>query len=358
MSESPDSPRAGRSLAARVLQWGILGLALWATWHFFTHSSLRWGDLEEQIAASDPWFLGLAIVFLLARFALWDWRFRIACRVALGEASGVWLGFFVLLASAALNLITPTARVIGGLMRARYFARSRGRTFGLLYGVVLYDQLAHHVVLTACTWVAVVIMAFHVGKTALAVGGAIAFVAAGVALYVWERRRGTGDGNPLIRFLARRAEKSEGKKQQLYAHGQEAIAVFIGLLGNGRLRLSATAVGVTYFIVQAIAQYWVFLALDAPVEMLVVIAGVAVGNAAGTLSGTPGGAGTTELAMVPSFVAMGLTPEAAMAGTLLFRGLHYILVLAVGLPALGLLELRAGKAPEEVPGTEAAEPAP
>lgn len=358
MSASSDSTRAGRPLAARLLQWGIMGLALWATWHFFTHSSLRWSDLEAQIVASDPWFLGLAIVFLLARFALWDWRFRIACRVALGEASGVWLGFFVLMASAALNLITPTARVIGGFMRARYFARSRGRAFGLLYGVVLYDQLAHHVVLTACTWVAVVIMAFHVGKDALAVGGSVAFVAAGVALYLWGRRRGGGEGNPLIRFLARRAEMSEGRKQQLYAHGQEAVAVFISLLANSRLRLAATAVGVVYFIVQAIAQYWIFLALDAPVEMLVVVAGVAVGNAAGTLSGTPGGAGTTELAMVPSFVAMGLAPEVAMAGTLLFRGLHYILVLLLGLPALGLLELRAGKAREGEGVPEVVEPAP
>jgi len=40
---------------------------------------------------------------------------------------------------------------------------------------------------------------------------------------------------------------------------------------------------------------------------------------------------------------MGLTPELAMAGTLLFRGLHYLLVLAIGLPALAILELGAGK---------------
>lgn len=358
MSVSPESPPAARPWTARAIQGIILVLAAWATWHFFTHSNIRWDTLETQIAASDPWFLGLAVVFLLARFVLWDWRFRLACRVALGEASGVALGFFVLIASAALNLITPTARVIGGLMRARYFARSRGRSFGQLYGVVLYDQLAHHVTLTACTWLAVVAMAFHVGKTGLAIGGSVAFVAAGVALYVWGRRRGFEGDNPLVRFLARRAEKSDGRKQQLYAHGQEAVAVFIGLLGHVRLRAAAVAVGVLYFLVQAVAQYWVFLALEAPVELLVVIAGVAVGNAVGTLSGTPGGAGTTELAMVPSFVAMGMTPEVAMAGTLLFRGLHYILVLAVGLPALGLLELRAGKRREGEGARAAAEPAP
>jgi uncharacterized protein (TIRG00374 family) len=344
MTSPPEIRPDGRIWAVRSLKGAVAVLALVATWRFFTHANVRWADLEAQVMASDPWFLLLGVAFLLGRFAIWDWRFRLACRRTIGESSGVFLGFFVLLASAALNLITPTARVIGGLMRARYFARSSGRTFGRLYGAVLYDQLAHHAVFIACTWLAVIAMAFEVGKDRLGVAGALALGATVAALVLWSRRGGAGAANPVVRFLARRAETSDGRMQQLYAHGHEAVEVFVQLLGVPRLRAQAVALGVTYFLVQGLAQYWIFLALGARLDLTVVLAGVAVGNAAGTLSGTPGGAGTTELAMVPSFVAMGLSPALAMAGTLLFRGLHYLLVLAVGLPALAALELR-GKQP-------------
>ena len=88
-------------------------------------------------------------------------------KYVLGRGLGPVLGFFVLLASAALNLITPTARVLGGLMRARYFARSQGRPFSLLYGVVLYDQVAHHAVMSVCTWIVLIAGAFVIHRAGL-----------------------------------------------------------------------------------------------------------------------------------------------------------------------------------------------
>jgi uncharacterized membrane protein YbhN (UPF0104 family) len=42
--------------------------------------------------------------------------------------------------------------------------------------------------------------------------------------------------------------------------------------------------------------------------------------------------------MVTCFVLLGTDRSAALAGTLLFRGLHYALVLLLGLPSLALLE--------------------
>jgi uncharacterized membrane protein YbhN (UPF0104 family) len=44
--------------------------------------------------------------------------------------------------------------------------------------------------------------------------------------------------------------------------------------------------------------------------------------------------------MVASFTVMGVGRVEAAAATLLYRGLHYATVLAVGLPALILLETR------------------
>ena len=88
------------------------------------------------------------------------------------------------------------------------------------------------------------------------------------------------------------------------------------------------------------AQWVMFRALGAPVSPFVVVAVVALGTAVGNLTGTPGGLGTTEVAMMASFKLMGVDAVAAAAGILLYRGLHYASILVVGLPALTLLELK------------------
>ena len=121
------------------------------------------------------------------------------------------------------------------------------------------------------------------------------------------------------------------------------MGVFVKLLSVGPLRLPAAVLGVIYFLVNATAQWAMFVAIGAPVNPFVVLAVVAVGTAAGTLSGAPGGLGATELAMMASFKALGVDEVTAAAGTLLYRGLHYASVLAIGLPALGLLEWRSGQ---------------
>ena len=106
---------------------------------------------------------------------------------------GPVLGFFVLLASAALNLITPTARLLGGMMRARYFARAQGRPFSLLYGVVLYDQVAHHSVMSVCTWIVLIAAAFVLHQTAWGFLLLAALIVTLAALAVWSRRARQGE---------------------------------------------------------------------------------------------------------------------------------------------------------------------
>ena len=101
------------------------------------------------------------------------------------------------------------------------------------------------------------------------------------------------------------------------------------------------------FFVNAAAQWVMFLAMGVPADPFVVIAVVALGTAAGTLTGTPGGIGTTEVAMMASYKLFGVDEILAAAGILLYRGLHYAAVLALGLPALAFLEWRGGGEKEE-----------
>lgn len=344
---TPESPL--RSWGGRLLKAGITLLTVFLVWYFVSHSDIEWADLSARVAEASLPFLALGMALLLARFWLWDWRFRLAARRAVGSSSGAALGFFVLVASACLNLVTPAVRLAGGLLRARYWARWTGKSFGFFYGVVLYDQIAHHVTMTACTWITLIAAAYALGRPWLGTAALAALVGAAVWLALWARRRGSSEEHPIVRFLAGRAERAEGKLQRLFAHGHEAVGVFVRLLSHVPLRPQVAALGASYFLVNAAAQWMMFLAMGLPVDPLVVIAVVALGNAVGTLSGTPGGLGTTELTMVASFEALGVDEVAAAAGTLLFRGLHYAAVLGIGLPALALLEMRRGEGGEAPP---------
>lgn len=345
-ASQPAWKRAGILLA----KWGLIAAALYLSWRLV--AGIRWQDVASRVQEASPGLLALALALLVLRFNVWDARFRLAAARVLGRAPHPLLGFFVLLASAALNLLTPSARLIGGLMRARYFARAAGRPFGLFYGIVFFDQCAHHVTMTVITWLSLVAVAFALGHTAFAVAALAVLLALAGALLAWSRRPGTFEQNPVVRWLARRAGGPQGRLQRLYAHGHEAAGTFVQLLTDPSLRAPSLALGALWFVVNGLAQWVVFLALGERVDLLLVLAVVALGNAAGILTGTPGGLGTTEAAMVASFAALGVDRVEAGAGTLLYRGLHYIVVLALGLPALAWLELRARPRAERPPRTD------
>jgi len=336
----PSLPRHPRHPLRLLLKLGLVAAAFYFAWRLV--AGMRWAELAARLGVASWPLVAASLFFLVFRFALWDLRFRLAASRALAtRPPGAAFGFSVLLASSALHLLNPAARLLAGPFRARSFARAGDRSFGQVYGIVLYDQLAHQVTISLLTCLAVLAAAIARGYGVPGLLG-VAVLAAGVAgVVVWGRRRGPFADNPLVRFLARRADQAEGGLQRVYSQGHQAADTFVKLLGDAGMALRAAGLGTVLFLANAVAQWLIFLALGQRVGLLPVIAVVALGNAAGMLAGTPGGIGTTEAAMVAAFVALGVDRASAGAATLLFRGLHYVLVLAVGLPALGWLATRS-----------------
>jgi len=319
-------------------------------------ANLDWRDLVHRAAAANFPLLALALACLVGHYLFWDRRLAIATDRAVDVRPRLGVPFFVLFASAALNLITPSARVVGGALRARYLAGAVERPFAPLYGVILYDQLAHYVVMTTWTGLALVSVAWILGRPWLGAGALVAYAVLAVVVFNLISRAGQGS---LAGFFGRRAERASergGRGERLYGHGREAARTLETLVGERRLRFPAAALGVGFFLVSALAQWLIFAALGRPESPLVVMAVVALGASAGMLTGTPGGVGTTEAAMVALFGVLGVGPGEAAAATLLFRGLHYASVLALGVPSLIVLELRYGArfgAPLGAPEAEA-----
>ena len=105
----------------------LIALAGWLAGRVL--GSVRWRDLGERLRTADPLFTLLALALLVGRFVVWDARWRLAFR-RLGDPPSRWNSFFTLLGSASANTITPTARLVGGLLRARYVSFAGDHTFG------------------------------------------------------------------------------------------------------------------------------------------------------------------------------------------------------------------------------------
>jgi uncharacterized protein (TIRG00374 family) len=337
----PPPPR--RSPVRRLLRWSfqllLVALAAWLSARLL--ENVGWRALVARLRTVDAALALLAVALLVARFVVWDLRWRLAMR-RLGDLPGALHSFFTLLGAVCANTLMPTARVIGGLLRARYTSRPGEHTFGRVYGVVLFDQLAHQTVMVITGWLAFAGMALLLGLPWLALGAVVALlVAAGVVgtgLVRWARG---GDDRVSAFLTARAARLAAGRRiQSVVVHGRDAVGVVRQLLGDAELRRGALLLGVVFVLLNSLAQWLLFRAMAHPVDLLTVLVAVTLGTAAGAFSGTPGGIGTTEAGMVLAYVALEVPKVEAGAGTLLYRGLHYLVIVALGLPALLVFEAR------------------
>ena len=350
-SPSPRPARGSRRALRLVLQLLVVALAGWFSARML--GSVGWRALLERLRSTDPFLTAVAVGLLVGRFVVWDLRWRLAFR-RLGDLPGALHSFFTLLGAVCANTLMPTVKVVGGLLRARYTSRPGEHTFGRVYGVVLFDQIAHQTVLVITGWLAFAGMALLLGIEWLAIAALVTLLVAAAVAGRWLVGWAGGTNDRLSAFLAARAAKiAEARRNQsVVVHGRDAVAVTRQLLNDPALRRGALLYGVAFVLLNSLAQWVLFRAVGQPVDLLTVLVAVTLGTAAGAFTGTPGGVGTTEAGMVLAYVALEVPKVEAGAGTLLYRGLHYLVILALGLPALLVFEARLRRRRRAVP-TEA-----
>ncbi|HUP26012.1 MAG TPA: lysylphosphatidylglycerol synthase transmembrane domain-containing protein [Thermoanaerobaculia bacterium] len=331
----------GRRFAMGAAQVAILALLAWLAWWY-----VRGLDLEllrtrlEEIGAG---YLVLMVAGLLARLPVWNARWLVGVRRA-GLDARWWRSMGALAASMAVNSVTPTARVAGGLVRARFLAADTQRGFGVAYGTVLVDQFVHHAGVGIFSFVAVSSTVGHRIPRWVVVLTAVAAVACVLAL--WSSGRGSDGGSPgrldrLVAAMRRRLEKQATRQPRLGAAlsgGGDAIEIVSRLMRDPVVLGYGALYSAVFFALGGCVQWLACRALGLPVGFLEALAVVGIGGIAGVAAGTPGGAGGAEAGMIATLTLLGVSSVDATVAALLFRGLHYTVVLGVGLPFLAILE--------------------
>jgi len=319
-----------------VLKLAIVAAAVYLACHFV--AEIGWSELLDRARSANSVLLGAAVLCLVARFVVAYWRWAQALNLLDLPLSHLY-GISSLLAAVMVNHLTATVRLLGGVMRGRYISSRYQMSFSRAFGTVLIDQVSHQLVLGVVTWLALAFFTWTIGFRGLAavVLGSLLALLGGVALWL-SRRKDTRE-RPLAGLVRRWVERQARRLGPLYSGSQRVAALFRQAFSDRSLQIHMALFGVALLTFNALAQWLIFKSLDSHVGLLTALVAVALGAAAGVVTGTPGGIATTEAAMVAVYVALGVNEVDAAAGTLLYRSLHYLQVLALGLPSLIYCEL-------------------
>ena len=336
LRQSIGGRRGNRWLTRARPLFGVLflALALWLVVRFL--GEVGWREIGARLRGAHPAWLGAAVRLNLLQLWVWGFRWKLAIR-RVDPTPKRRVIYAALAAAAAVNHVAPFARLLGGLLRARYLARAGQLTVSAFYGVVLFDQLSHLAVMLVLTLFALVAGALLIHNYVLAAGMAAGAAALAGVVMAWAGS-GKGGGGRFARRFARSRLAEWAPARALARRGGETVAMFARLAADRRLRWQVSALGFVVYGVSVAAQTCVFWSMGESPNPLVVAVTVSLGLAAGTLAGTPGGIGVAEAAMMSLYVALGVDRVAAAAAALLYRSLYYLVVLTTGLPSALLLE--------------------
>ena len=337
-SETSSQPAAlirGRMPASRWLlraaQLMVLVAVLVLAWRLL--EQVGWRQLKLQMKGASHAGMIAAAAALTGRFLLLYLRWALVLRAA--DFRPTWLlGQAAQLAAVLVNHLTPTARLFGGILRARCVSRQLDQPFSKIYATVLVDQVSHQIVLGSATWLASIAVAAWSGFTGLAIGLGLSLVLIVGALAFWRQQARADNAQPIATLIGLKAERRGKRLGPLFAGGRELFRSLRQSFSDVALQTRMAAIGILIFSLNVAAQWLIFDSLGTPVRPMAVGAAIALGLAAGLVTGTPGGVATTEAAMVGLYVSFGIDGVEATAGVLLYRGLHYLLVLTLGLPSL------------------------
>lgn len=239
---------------------------------------------------------------------------------------GTSTSFLGLVPLSVAKLFTDQAVPTGGLSGSMLVIgglRRRGVPAPLALEVLLVTLVSYYAAYLATVVGSLAILwVHHHASPALWVTTAVfGVVAVGLpAAALWLRRRSKG----LPDWLARRSSSLARLVAELSGAPTE-------LLRHRGLMAKATALQLGVFLLDVVTLWVVFQAFGQPTAFWIAFAAFVTGSIAATLGPVPLGLGTFEAATVAMLTLLGVPVEAALAATLLLRGLTFWLPMLPGL---------------------------
>lgn len=284
-----------------------------------TAGDIGFRALAERLAGASLPLLAATVAITLARYAIWGTRWQV---LAHPVARIGWLAAQRgLLYSLFLTTVLPASRAFGGILRGQHAARIAGVPAGPLVGAAIVDQFGYSTV-SMILGLAFVPAAVWGGGERREGGagwswGVAAALLAPILYLLWRHRAF------LVERLRRRIPEVTGTVEAAVAASRTLLAL--------RSTWAVMAIGgAVLWGVNVVTYQVAAAALGTSLPFAGAAIAFSLGALAGTVTGTPGGAGTTEAAALAPLLALGIPADQALALILLARGVHYLASLGLG----------------------------
>lgn len=313
----------------RILRLVVLLVCLaWLAWIVASLGPRRVWEVARQ---ADPTLLAVSFIAIFGRFLIWavKWTLMMRRRAPITVTQVIP----ALLSGNFVNLTTPTAKLAGGFVRAALIRRHTGWGMAVAYGWSFADQFTNVFGnLTLCG-----LLSIAAGLSVAEGGARTGFLASGTAAlavvamvvsargWAWAQAQKPAVARFMARFTPRRFREM-GEATWI----RPVLEPLLHVGKTTRVAPQDLVLAALSFGSLCLANALVLQALGADAPLFRVAVAVVVGYFAGTVVGTLGGIGVTEVALIKLYGLAGVSAEAATAGALLHRASYYAVILVAG----------------------------
>ena len=288
---------------------------------------------------ANPWWLLASLLPTGLRFVVWSakWRNMLLRAVKVSH----YQVLIAVLAGAFVNLVTPTAKLGGGIVRSLIVHRATGLRKSVAYGWSLADQITNSLG-NAGLFAILAMSTFWTldnpeSRFVLFSAGVVPMIL--IAAFfryrasLWRSIQSPQWRQKLFNWVPERLRQ----KSEPDASGQGLVdRILYPLLcfSSNRQTASDLCLGACSFASLCIANAMVFKALGSDASILAITNAVVLGYFAGTATGAMGGIGATEFFLIQLYSFLGVEPTLATAAALLHRVSYYGVTLLFGSAAM------------------------
>ena len=295
---------------------------------------IHWAGAQgvaEILKTTDPLYFTIAVLLYPAALAAGALRWK-----ALLKALGIEAPFSKVMKSSLIgiffNNVSPGAKGLGEFIKVYDLSKEIDEPYGPITASVMMDRIMDLFPIVFMMVVAT-LYTYSLGETALTVFIVIldiimlAFSALVISLLINEKKALNALWWIFRLYQRLSPEGAEKRRKSFEKIAEVTIPRFqrdFSTIAKSRMYpLIAIGYSFLYWLLTIARYYFVFLAIHYPISPQDITVVLVVGMVVGMFAIIPGGAGIIETVNSAVFIALGINPDQAVAGTILERLISY-----------------------------------